>query len=201
MHQCLQGGEFQRLRRPAAHRNVRAMEAHIASLEKAVADAEALAEQRRQQAERVGKRVEPLEANVAALGEAVIRAEARGEQWRQDAETAAKRADALVAELLEITSELIEMSKRMAEQMAATDKVRTEFDDFSVAVAVVATLDGRVTNRIDAEVRKFRTREVVTSIRHLDAIVKWRKRHGCSSANTRMLNASTLKNRAETPPR
>lgn len=41
----------------------------------------------------------------------------------------------------------------------------------------------------------------VTSIRHLDAIVKWRKRHGCSSANTRMLNASTLKNRAETPPR
>jgi hypothetical protein len=30
----------------------------------------------------------------------------------------------------------------------------------------------------------------VTSIRHLDAIVKRRKRHGCSSANTRMLNAS-----------
>jgi hypothetical protein len=39
-------------------------------------------------------------------------------------ETTAKRAEALVAELLEITRELIEMSKRMAKQMAARSRSR-----------------------------------------------------------------------------
>jgi hypothetical protein len=64
------------------------------------------------------------------LEQAVTKAEALGEQRRQEAATAAKRADDLVAELVEMTSELVDMSKRMAEQTAATDKVRAEFDDF-----------------------------------------------------------------------
>ena len=99
-------------------------------LEEAAAKTEALGEQRRQEVETAAKRVEALEAHNAVLEEAVAKAEVQGEQQRQKAETAAKRTDYLVAELIEMTNELIEMSKRMAEQMAATDRMRAELDDY-----------------------------------------------------------------------
>jgi len=119
---------------PAERRTVGMLEAKIAALEDALAKAEALGEQRRQEAETAKetakKRVTALEAQIAELEEAVAKAEAQGEQWRREARTTAKRADDLVAELVELTSELVEMSKRIAEQTAATDKVRAEFDDY-----------------------------------------------------------------------
>jgi chemotaxis protein histidine kinase CheA len=115
---------------PDERRGVGAREGHIATLEEAVAKAEALGEQRREEAETAAKRVAALEAHIATLEEAVAKAEALGEQRRREAQTAVKRADDLVAELIEMTGELVEMSKRMAEQTAATDKLRAEFDDY-----------------------------------------------------------------------
>ena len=108
----------------------RALETHIATLEKAVAKAEALGEQRRQEAQTAAKRVEALEVHIATLEEAVTKADALGEQRRQEAQLAAKRVEGLVAALVEMTSELVEMSKRIAEQTATTDKLRAEFDDY-----------------------------------------------------------------------
>jgi hypothetical protein len=118
--------------RPDSHegRTVEALEAQIATLEEAVTKAQALGEQRRREAETAAKRVEALEAKIATLEKAGAKAEALGEQRRREAETAATRADDLVAELIEMTSELVEISKRMAEQAAATEKVRAEFDAY-----------------------------------------------------------------------
>jgi hypothetical protein len=56
--------------------------------------------------------VEALQAQVAALQDAVAKAEAMAEQRREEAEAATERADRLVADLVEITSELLEISKR-----------------------------------------------------------------------------------------
>jgi chromosome segregation ATPase len=111
-------------------RRVGALNAQIARLEEAVTKAEALAEQRLREAETAAKRVEALEAQIAALREAGAKAEARGEQRRREAQTATKQADDLVAELIEMTSELVEMSRRMSEQTAATEKVRAEFENY-----------------------------------------------------------------------
>jgi hypothetical protein len=91
---------------------IAALEAQIATLTQAVAAARTLGEQRRQEAEAAAKRVEVLEAHTARLEKAVAEAEALGEQRRQEAEAAVKRADYLVAELVDITSELVAMSKR-----------------------------------------------------------------------------------------
>lgn len=96
-------------------RRVETLEAHIATLEEALAKAEVLGERRRQEAETAAKRMEALEAHISRLEEAVAKAEALGEQRRQEAQAAAKRADDLLAELVEMTSELVEMSKRMAD--------------------------------------------------------------------------------------
>jgi hypothetical protein len=88
------------------------LEVYVATLEKAVAEAEVQSEQWRQVAEAAGKRVESLEANITALEEAVTEAEAVAEQRRQDAKVAAKRADDHLAELFEMTSEHVEMSSQ-----------------------------------------------------------------------------------------
>jgi chromosome segregation ATPase len=106
------------------------LEAHIAALEEAVAKAETLAEQHRQDAETAAKRVEALEVHVAALKDAVAKAVLLSEQRLQEAQRAGKRADDLVAELVALTTELVKMSKRLAEQTSAMDKLRTEFDDY-----------------------------------------------------------------------
>jgi chromosome segregation ATPase len=123
------GGQRRQETETAAKRG-ETLASYIAMLEEAAAKAEALGEQRRQEVETAAKRVEALEAHNAVLQEAVARAEVQGEQQRQKAETAAKRNDYLVAELIEMTNELFEMSKRMAEHMAATDRMRAELDDY-----------------------------------------------------------------------
>jgi hypothetical protein len=58
------------------------------------------------------RKVEALEARIAALEEAVHKAEAMAEARREEAETANERADRLVADLVDITNELLEISKR-----------------------------------------------------------------------------------------
>jgi uncharacterized coiled-coil DUF342 family protein len=75
-------------------------------------------------------RVEVLEKHIAEIAEALAKADALAEERRREGQAAANRADNLVAELVGLTSELVEMSKRMAEQVAATDKLRAEFDEF-----------------------------------------------------------------------
>jgi chromosome segregation ATPase len=107
-----------------------AEETHIASLEQALVEAEIQREEWRQRAQTATTRIEVLEKHIAEIAESLAKADALPEEWRREGRAAAKRADNLVAELIELTSELVEMSKRMAEQVAATDKLRTEFDEF-----------------------------------------------------------------------
>jgi chromosome segregation ATPase len=102
-------------------RRVDILEVHIAALEEAVAAAEVLGEHRRQEAETAAKKIAELEAHIATLKEAIAKAEALGEQQRQEVQTSAKQADHLVAELIEMTGELVEMSKQIREQTAAAD--------------------------------------------------------------------------------
>jgi hypothetical protein len=113
---------------PDKRRSVGTLEVQIAKLEEAVATAAVLGEQRLQEAETAAKRVEVLEGQIAALEEVVAKAETVSEQRRREAHAVAKQAGNLIVELIEITSVLVEMSKRIAEQTAATDKVRAEFD-------------------------------------------------------------------------
>lgn len=107
-----------------------AEDAHMAALEQALVKAELEREQWRQEAQTATSRTEVLEKNIADMAHALAKADALAEERRREGEAAAKRADNLVAELVGLTSELIEMSKRMAEQVAATDKLRNEFDEF-----------------------------------------------------------------------
>src|SRR5262249_16085723 len=74
-----------------------------------VGRAEAFADQRRQEAEASAERIGALEADVGRLEAALVNPEAPAEQRRQEAETESQRADGLVAELVDMTSELIEM--------------------------------------------------------------------------------------------
>ena len=120
-----------RKRREADERGrVEILEVHIAALEERVTTAEVLGEQRRHEAETAAKKIAALEAHIATLQEAIAKAESLGEQRRQEAQTAAQRTDHLVAELIEITGEFVEMSKRIAEQTAEMDKLRAELNDY-----------------------------------------------------------------------
>jgi chemotaxis protein MotB len=105
-------------------------EDQIAALEAALATADALSKQRQQKAEIATNRVGDLEAHVVTLEAALANAEVVSKQWQQEAELSAKRADAVVAEIFKVTSELVEMSKRMAEQTTLADKARAELDDY-----------------------------------------------------------------------
>jgi hypothetical protein len=105
------------------------LEAHSVALGEALARAEALGEQRRQETETAAGKIAELEGRIATLQQTIIKAEAFGARQRQEAQAATKRADHLVAELVQMTAELVEMSKQMAEQTAAIDKLRAELDD------------------------------------------------------------------------
>jgi chromosome segregation ATPase len=111
-------------------RRVEGLEAHIIELEAAVARAEALGEQRQHEAETAVKRVRALEVHIATLEAALANAETMGKQRQHEAVTVANRIDELVAEVFKVTSELVETSKRMAEQTAVADKARAELDDY-----------------------------------------------------------------------
>jgi hypothetical protein len=105
------------------------LEAHSVALGEALARAEALGEQRRQETETAARKIAELEARIAMLQQTIVKAEAFGEQQRLEAQAGTQRADHLVAELVQMTGELVEMSKREAEQTAAMDKLRAELDD------------------------------------------------------------------------
>jgi hypothetical protein len=109
---------------------VAVLETHSAKLEAALAAAEALGRQRLQEAEIATNRVADLKAHIATLEATLATAEAVGRQRQQETEIAAQRADELIAQLCKVTNELAEMSKRMAERAASTDKLRAEFDDY-----------------------------------------------------------------------
>jgi len=111
-------------------RSVDITEEHIAALEEWIAEAEALEEQRRHEAESTAKKITELEAHIATLQEATAKAEALSQQQRQEVQVATKRADHLVSELVEITSEFVEMSKRTAELTAIITKMHAELDDY-----------------------------------------------------------------------
>src|SRR5262249_18764931 len=115
--------ERRRQEADAATKRVEALKPHIATLEQAAAKSEALAEQSRRQAQATAERVEALEAQVATLQDVLARTESLAERWQQQAKAADDRAEELVASL-------VAMSKRMAEQTAALEKVRSEFDDY-----------------------------------------------------------------------
>jgi chromosome segregation ATPase len=74
---------------------VKALKAHIATLEDAVANTEALGEQQRQEAGTAAKRVEAMEAHISTLEGAVTTA-------RHEAETAARRLEALEAQIAKL---------------------------------------------------------------------------------------------------
>jgi chromosome segregation ATPase len=95
-------------------RHIEALEAHIAKLQDAVAEAHTMGERRRREAESAAERVAALQAEVATLTKAVADAEALGEQHRQEAEASAERAVYLVTELIDVTSELTELRQRKA---------------------------------------------------------------------------------------
>jgi chromosome segregation ATPase len=104
------------------------LELRSAALEEALAKAESLGAQRAQEAETAVKKIAELEARIATLQQTIVKAEALGEQQRQEAQAAAKRVDHLVVELVAMTGEFVGMSKLVAEQTAAMDKLRAELD-------------------------------------------------------------------------
>jgi chromosome segregation ATPase len=91
------------------------LKVHTAALENAVGNAEALGEQRCQEAETAAKKIAQLERQIAGLQEAVAKAEALGEQQHQKAQTSKRTDDFLVADM---TDEFAEMSKQIREQTA-----------------------------------------------------------------------------------
>jgi chromosome segregation ATPase len=104
------------------------LELRSAALEEALAKAQSLGAQQAQEAETAVKKIAELEARIATLQQTIVKAEALCEQQRQEVQAAAKRVDHLVVELVAMTGEFVGMSKRVAEQTAAMDKLRAELD-------------------------------------------------------------------------
>jgi chromosome segregation ATPase len=123
---------LKQLHRPDGHHSLGDLEVYIATLEKAVAEAEVLSERWRQEAETAVKRVEPLEANIAALEKALAEAEVLSERWRQEAETAVKRVETLDANITEL-EEAVTKAEAVAEQQRQDAKVATKRADDLVA--------------------------------------------------------------------
>jgi chromosome segregation ATPase len=114
---------------PGEHHTIELLQAHIATLEAALAKAEEIGKQREHEVELVTSRVADLQAHIATLETALTKADMAGQHWQCEAELGANRVNDLVAELFKVTSELVEMSKRMVQQTALTDKLKAEFDE------------------------------------------------------------------------
>jgi chromosome segregation ATPase len=108
---------------------VELLQAHIATLEAALAKAEEIGKQREHEVELGTSRVADLQAHIATLETALTKADMASKHWQHEAELGAKQVNDLVAELFKVTSELVEMSKRMAQQTALTDKLKAELDE------------------------------------------------------------------------
>jgi chromosome segregation ATPase len=109
--------------------NARGVEDNIARLKAALLSARAQSKQWRRETKIAKRRAQDLEAHIVTLRAALHKAESFAKQRQQDAESAAKRHDEFVAELFKVTCELVEMSKRMAEQSALTETLRAQLDN------------------------------------------------------------------------
>jgi DNA repair exonuclease SbcCD ATPase subunit len=109
--------------------NERELENNIARLKAALMSAKAQSKQWRHETRIAKRRAQGLEAHIITLRAALHKAESFAKQRQQDAESAAKRHDEFVAELFKVTCELVEMSKRMAEQSALTETLRAQLDN------------------------------------------------------------------------
>ncbi len=129
---------------------VREVEADIAILilEGPAAEAETKVEKQRQEIVTATNTIADLEVQIGTLRDAVAKAEALGEQRRQEAVAACKRADNLVTDVFELTSELVEMRKRIAsrgsiarenESVARQPKMLT-MDEARRVAAIIARL-------------------------------------------------------------
>jgi chromosome segregation ATPase len=107
-------------------------EVFIATLEKAVAEAETLNERCRQEAVTAVERVESLEAKIATLERTVTEAEALTAKWREEAATAAKRVEALEANIAAL-EEAVTEAEGVAEQHRRDAKVAAKRVDSLVA--------------------------------------------------------------------
>jgi chromosome segregation ATPase len=114
---------------PGEHHAIELLQAHIATLEATLAKAEEIGKQRKHEVEIATSRAADLQGHISTLETALTKADMAGKRWQREAELSAKRANDLVAELFKVTSELVEMSKRMAQQMALTDKLKAELDE------------------------------------------------------------------------
>jgi chromosome segregation ATPase len=108
---------------------VELLQAHIVTLEAALAKAVEIGKQREHEGEIATSRVADLQAHIATLETGLTKADMAGKHWQCEAELSAKRINDLVAELFKVTSELVEMSKRMAQQTALKDKLKAELDE------------------------------------------------------------------------
>lgn len=110
--------------------NARDLEDNIARLKAALISARAQSKQWRHETKVAKRRAQDLEAHIVTLRAALHKAESSAKQRQQDAESTAKRHDEFVAELFKVTCELVEMSRRMAEQSALTEKLRAQLDNY-----------------------------------------------------------------------
>jgi chromosome segregation ATPase len=105
------------------------LQAHIATLEAALAKAEEIGKHRGRALEIATSRAMDLQAHIATLETALAKADNASEHWRNEAQSHAKRVNDLVAELFNLTSELVEVSKRVAQQTALTEKLKADLDE------------------------------------------------------------------------
>jgi chromosome segregation ATPase len=105
------------------------LQAHIATLEAALANAEEIGKHREREIELVTSRVADLQAHIATQEIALANADIAGKHWQRETESGAKRVNDLIAELFKLTSELVEMSKRLAQQTALTEKLKADLEE------------------------------------------------------------------------
>ena len=154
--------------RPDEPRGVGALEALIATLEKALAKAEAMGEQRRHEAESAAKRVEALELKIATLADALTKAQAASEQRCQEVERSARRVEALEANIA-VLEETVTKAEAMGEQRRQEAQVATKRANDLVAEVVemtseLAEMSRRMAeqtaamDKMRAEIEEFRSR-------------------------------------------
>jgi chromosome segregation ATPase len=111
------------------HYSIELLQARIAMLQATLVKSEEIGTQRERDVEITPSRVADLQAHIATLETALTKADITGKHWRCEAELGAKRVNDLIAELFKVTSELVEMSKRMAQQTVLKDKLKAELDE------------------------------------------------------------------------
>ena len=154
--------------RPDEPRGVGALEAHIATLEKALVKAEAMGEQRRREAESAARRVEALELKIATLADSLTKAQAASEQRCQEVERSARRVEALEANIAAL-EETVTKAEAMGEQRRQEAQVATKRANDLVAEVVemtseLAEMSRRMAeqtaamDKMRAEIEEFRSR-------------------------------------------